>query len=279
MSCYAYYNGRFGIKGDIDIPLSDRSIFFGDAVYDAAIGKYDRIMWESEHIDRLLKSAEIIGIKHSYTKKYLSSLLREIAIKSMLESYLIYVQISRKADTRRHSAYNCDASLLVTVEPFCITKASNPLSLVCTEDKRYGYCNIKTVNLLPAVLSATLAEEQGCDEAIFIKSGIVTECTKSNISIIKQGRLVTHPLDSSILPGITRGHLIQKCVSMGIAVEEREFTREEMMTSDEILITSATKLCKYASKVDGYAVGGGAVELRNALCSTLYDDYLAICVE
>ena len=58
MSSYAYYNGSFDKKENINLPLSDRSIFFGDAVYDAAIGCYDRILWEDEHIERFLSNAE-----------------------------------------------------------------------------------------------------------------------------------------------------------------------------------------------------------------------------
>jgi D-alanine transaminase len=90
MDSYAYYNGKFGKRDKITIPLSDRSIFFGDAIYDAAIGSFDRILWESEHIERFLNNAEKIGIKHNYTHKHLSDILREIGVKSMIKSYFIY---------------------------------------------------------------------------------------------------------------------------------------------------------------------------------------------
>ena len=70
MCSYAYYNGKFGKKEEISIPLSDRSIYFGDAVYDVALGSYDRIMWESEHLDRLLANAKRLGIIHPYSKKH-----------------------------------------------------------------------------------------------------------------------------------------------------------------------------------------------------------------
>ena len=66
MTSYAYYNGQFGKRDEIKIPLSDRSIFFGDAVYDTAIGCYDRILWEIEHIERLLCNAQRLGIEHKY---------------------------------------------------------------------------------------------------------------------------------------------------------------------------------------------------------------------
>jgi branched-subunit amino acid aminotransferase/4-amino-4-deoxychorismate lyase len=221
MKGYAYYNGKFGKRDDITIPLSDRSIFFGDAIYDAAIGSHDRILWESEHIQRFLDNANRLEINHNLTEKYLSQLLREVAVKSTIENYFIYFQLSRDLKTRTHSAMGCGSNLLITIDPIEIKSTFTPLKLVTAEDLRYGYCDVKTVNLLPAVLSATKAERIGCDEAVFIKEGIVTECTKSNISIIKHGRVVTHPKSNKILPGITREHLRMICDKIGIPFDEK----------------------------------------------------------
>lgn len=278
MSRYAYYNGQFDKYDKIRIPLYDRSVFFGDCIYDAAIGKYDRILWEDEHIERFLSNAKRLGIKHDYTAKHLSSLLREIGVKSGIKEYFMYFSLSRKSDRRIHSAAKCEGSnLLITVEPIKIEAENLPLTLITQEDKRYGYCDIKTVNLLPAVIACTNAENAGCDEAVFHRNGIVTECAKSNISIIKQGRLKTHPTSSSILPGITRSHLLRAADSLGIDCEESPFTLEEMFSADEILVTSTSKLCRRVGKIDGISVGGGSPKVANDLCRKIYDEYLEFC--
>ncbi len=277
MNSYAYYNGKFGKRDEINIPLSDRSIFFGDAIYDAAIGSFDRILWEDEHIERFLSNAQKIGINHSYTKRFLSDLLREIGVKSMIKSYFIYFQLSRNSSNRTHSANGCDSNLLITVTPIKITPHYSGLKMITTDDKRYGFCNIKTVNLLPAVLSATDAENKGCDEAVFIKNGYVTECTKSNISIIKQGRVVSHPKTNDILPGIAREHLMLCCESLGIEFEERKFTKKDLIDADEILVTSTTKLCQCAEMIDGISVGGKNPILARKICENMYDEYADFC--
>ena len=277
MSSYAYYNGKFGKKEDISIPLSDRSIFFGDAVYDAAIGSYDRILWENEHIDRFLSNAEKIGIQHNYTKAYISSLLREIAVKSMLKSYFLYFQMSRSLKARTHSPKDSEASLLVTIDPIEVLPSPPPLKLITVDDKRYEYCDIKTVNLLPAVLSAIKADESHCDEAIFVKNNIVTECLKSNISILNQGRIITHPKNNRILPGVAREHLILISRRLGVPVEERPFTIEELFSADEILVTSTTKLCRKASEINGIKVGNKHPSLANRLCELMYFEFVDFC--
>lgn len=278
MNSYAYYNGQFDIFDKIRIPLCDRSLFFGDCVYDAAIGRYDRILWEDEHIARFLSNAKRLGITHSYTRKRLSSLLHEISVKSRIEHYFIYFCLSRKSARRVHSAAKCkDSSLLITIEPMIIAANGQPLSLITQEDKRHGYCDIKTVNLLPAVIACTNAENAGCDEAVFHRDGVVTECAKSNIAIIKRGRLKTHPISSKILPGITRAHLLLAAGSMGIPCEEAAFTLDELFSADEILVTSTSKLCRTVSKIDGINVGGGAAEIADALCDKIYEEYTKFC--
>jgi D-alanine transaminase len=191
----------------------------------------------------------------------------------MLKSYLIYFQISRTSTLRKHSATNCGASLLITVDEFEPNLESPPMKLITVDDRRYGYCNVKTTNLLPAVLSSTRAEQSDCDEAIFVKDGYITECTKSNISIIKQGRLITHPNSTNILPGITRRHLLRVCDNIGLKFIEQPFTKEEVFLADEVLITSSTKLLRAASHIDNIPVGRRADDILQAIRQDLNSDY------
>ena len=279
MKSYAYYNGKFDKKENIAIPLSDRSIFFGECVYDAAIGSYDRILWEEEHIDRLLNNAKRIGIRHNYTKEYLSAILREVAVKSCIPNYFIYFAVSMSSNQRIHSSKSCKHSnLLITVDKHEITTDSHQLRLITRDDLRYGFCDIKTTNLLPAALASTEAEAIGCDEVVFTKDGIITECAKSNISILFQGRLITHPKSSKILPGITREHLLQIARGNNIETVERPFTVNELFCADEILITSSSKLCRRVCEIDGKRVGNKSPQIASLLCKKMYEIYSFVCL-
>ncbi len=279
MDSYAYYNGKFGKRDEITIPLSDRSVFFGDSVYDAAIGSYDRILWEEEHIERLLNNAKRLGIEHNYNKGKLSAILREIAVKSCIEHYFIYFSLSRTSKRRIHSAKNANtANLLITVDKHKILPNEEALKLITKEDLRYGFCDIKTTNLLPAVLAVTEADILGYDEAVFIKDGYITECAKSNISIIKRGSLITHPKSRFILPGITREHLLQISRENHIKTEERPFTVKELFNADEILITSTSKLCRTVSVIDQKKVGGKDPKIASFLCNKMYEKYTLSCI-
>ena len=273
MDSYAYYNGKFGKRSDIQIPLSDRSIFFGDAIYDAALVVNGKIVWEKEHINRFFESARALFIPIGFTKEELKQTLRETVKKSNFENAFLYFQLSRTLDKRLHSAKLCTQSnLLITVEKFTVPNSEKSLSLITFPDERYGYCNVKTVNLLPSVLAATAADEKGCDEAVFIRDGVVTECSKSNIFIVKDSIVKTHPKGKRILSGIARQKIIFACESLGIKVDETPFKVCELFDADEVLVSCTTKLCLGATLIDGRAVGGKNPDLRRLIYGELRKD-------
>ena len=269
----AFYNGLFCKKEEVKIPLTDRSVFFGDGIYDAAIGKNGKIYLKDEHVDRFFRNAEKMDIKALYSRDELSKLLDEAVKKSNEDCFFIYFQLTRSSPERKH-AYDdsCTSNLLITV-----TKQEEPsykrLKLVTAEDLRYYYCNIKTLNLLPSVLASGFANKMSADEAVFHRGDTVTECAHSNISIIKNGKLKTHPNCCMILPGIGRQKLIEKCEKMEIDVDLSPFTLDELYQADEVLITSSSKICMRAESVNGVSYRDEANSLGKKLCESLIHDF------
>ena len=134
-------------------------------------------------------------------------------------------------------------------------------------------CDVKTVNLLPAVLASKKAADNGCDEAVFVRDGIVTECAHSNIAIVKDGILYTHPLSPFILPGVTRKRLLYFCDKLKINYVEKGFSYGDMSDADEILVTSTTKLCLAAKKIDGIEIKNFKSEVGARLICALREDF------
>jgi D-alanine transaminase len=132
------------------------------------------------------------------------------------------------------------------------------------------------VNLLPAVLASHKAASVGCDEAIFVRDGVVTECAHSNIAILKNGVIITHPDSPKILPGIAKKRLLSVAVSEGIEVCERQFAVEELFSADEVLVTSTTKICLSACEINGLSVGGKDGKILKLLQKKLFSEYKII---
>ena len=150
-----------------------------------------------------------------------------------------------------------------------------PMTLISLEDTRFFHCNMKTLNLIPTVLASDKAEKAGADEAVFHRSGRVTECAHSNISIIlDDGSVKTAPADNLILAGVARAHLIKTCHEFGITVREEPYTLDELKSAAEVIVTSSGTLCRPVSRVDGEPVGGRAPELLRRLQDALMQDFL-----
>ncbi len=269
-----FYNGKFYGKGRAVLPICDRSVFFGDAVYDAVIGQDGGLFLLEEHLERLMSNARKLDLAIPYTFERLRSISYNVVKKSKLREYFLYIQLSRCSEERAH-AYPSDqgAALLVTVSPFSLAPPEKRLKLITTADKRYGFCDVKTVNLLPAVLASHGADLAGCDEAVFVRDGFVTECAHSNIAILKGGALITHPDSPRILPGIAKKHLISAAREEGIEVAERPFSPDEMFSADEVLVTSTTKICLAACEINGLPIGGKAGEALGILQKKLFFEY------
>ena len=171
----AYYNGNYADYNEIRIPLSDRSIFFGDAIYDVFIGRNQNHYQFDKHYERLLKNAIFMSLKCPAADELLE--ICDNLVLGYKSEYMIYVQLSRSENKRIHAySENSGTNLLVTATEITVPNKLEECSAILCPDKRYSYCNIKTVNLLPAVIAAKQAENSKCDEAIFyLEDGTVTE--------------------------------------------------------------------------------------------------------
>ena len=275
MENLGYYNGKIDLIENMTVPMNDRACSFGDGVYDSAYSRNGIVYSLHEHIDRIFRSAALLGITPPCTKEEMTHIINEMVAKVDANETFVYWQLTRGTMPRSHAFTNeLTANLWIIIREMSIRETYRPIKLISREDTRFFHCNIKSLNLIPAVLAATAAKERGCDECVFHRNGRVTECAHSNIQILKNGKLIEPPADELILAGIQRGHIMQKCESFGIPVEVRPFSMQELMEADEIIVSSAGSLCLSVYEIDGKAVGGKAPELLKKLQDALHRDFM-----
>lgn len=266
MSRVAYFNGEIGNYEDMTIPFSDRSVFYGDAVYDAVL-VLDRKPFALElHLDRLYQSCALTEIPFDLPRETLRGEIARLLDCSDMGSVMLYLQVTRGAAPRKHEyPAGVRPNLLMFTSPVSVPPADKRASLLSMEDLRFQYCNIKTTNLLPNVFAAQKATGAGATEALLHRGERVTEAAHSSILMVKDGAVVMPPLDELILPGITRAILQQVCQEAGIPVDIRIFTVEELMAADEIILCSTTKSVIFVYEIDGKPVGGRDAALRERI--------------
>lgn len=207
MKNIGYYNGETGLLEDLKVPFLDRVSFYGDGVYDATMALDGVVVFAEDHIDRFFNSCANMEINPGIGREELQHLLTDLVAKVDGSYHFVYWQVTRGTAHRSHPFPEGNANLWVMVEPEEKNLQPAPIQLLTVEDTRFFHCNTKTLNLLSNVVAAQHAKEAGCEEAVFIRDGFVTECAHSNIHILKDGVFVTHQADNLILPGIARKHI------------------------------------------------------------------------
>ena len=273
MKNLAYYNGKITSIEDMMIPANDRGFYFGDGIYEVAMVFNHKIFALNDHLDRMANSAALVRIELPASKEEIGHLLEELALKVESPCQFLYWQITRASSPRNHLFPEGAASnLYVYSKPWKGVEMSDAYKVMTVTDTRFLHCNIKTLNLLPNVMAAQAAKEAGCQEAVFVRDGFVTEGAHSNASIFKDGVFITHPLDNLILPGTERKHMIAYCHELGIPVEERAFTLEEMMDADEIIMSSTSHPSMRVMEIDKKPAGMKAKSLVNKLRDKYMED-------
>ncbi len=277
MKNLGFYNGVCDEIEKMYIPMSDRVCFFGDGVYDATYSRNYKIFSLDEHIDRFYNSAKFLEIELPYTKDELKEILNDMVQKMDTGENFVYFQATRGNNAIRNHVFpeNAKANIWINIYHKEILDLNKKVQLITMEDTRFLHCNIKTLNLIPAVIASQRAKEAGCFETAFHRNGRVTECAHSNIHIIKNGELITAPTDNLILPGIARKHIINTCKKMNILVREESYFLEQLFDADEVLVSSAGALCLVADEIDGKRVGGKAQDLVEKLQKALLNDFLS----
>ena len=267
MENLGYYNGKFGPCEEMTIPMNDRVCFFGDGVYDATYSRNYKIFAIDEHIDRIFNSARLLEIPVPMSKQEMKDLLCDMVSKMDTGENFVYWQLTRGTGMRNHvfPKDGSKANVWITIKHLNIKDTYAKIKLITMEDTRFLHCNIKTLNLLPSVIASQRALEAGCDETVFHRDDRVSECTHSNVHILRDCVFRTARTDNLILPGIARAHLIKACRALGVPVDETPFTLAELFDADEVIVSSSGSLGLSATEIDGKPVGGRAAELLKSI--------------
>lgn len=278
MENLGYYNGKFDEIEKMTIPMTDRVCWFGDGIYDATYAHNHKLFDLEHHINRFYNSAKLLEVNMPLERDEFVSLLKDLVLKVDDGDQFVYMQVTRGSGLRNHIyEEGMKGNLWITLTPCPVADTYTPINVITYEDKRFRYCNVKTLNLIPSCLAATAADRHSCKEAIFHRGNIVTECAHSNCSIFKDGKVISHPLDDEILPGTARIRLLAFAEKLGFGVEEREYTLDELMAADEVIVHSTGSFCIPVKTVDGKPVGGKAPKMLKTIQDALVADFEAQC--
>jgi D-alanine transaminase len=256
-----WLNGEFIPETEAKLPIFDRALLFGQGVYEVSPVLDGHFCNWPHHAARLERSKASTRIADDTDWP---AVLSELIARNRLTEGRVYLQITGGAPADRdflspmggiapnRFAFTQEAALIDN--PF----ASRGIRVMLHPEGRWAIRSAKTTQLLYSVRAKETARDAGVDDAWFVEDGLVTEQTSANAHIIDaQGVLVSHPVDHGVLPGVTRICTLEIARSLGLTVEERPFTPEELFAAREAFVSAAGSLVLPVVEVDGKPIGNG----------------------
>ncbi len=270
----AYIDGRYRSVTDEAITIQDRGFQFADGVYEVILVIDGRLIDAGPHLDRLERSLREISLSFEQSRPALTIIMQEVIRRNRVRDGMIYVQITRgRAERNLAFPRSVRPTVVVTARPMRFDAgAPRGIRVITTPDIRWARVDIKSIALLPNLLAKNAAVSAGFDDVWFVdRDGFVTEASGANAWIVnRQRELITRPLSTDILHGITRATLLSLVTSCGVKFIERKFSVAEAHAASEAFISSATALLTPVVEIDRTAIGDGQL---GPVTRRLIDDY------
>lgn len=255
------FNGRFTTTDERVLGVEDRGFQFGDAIYEVFkfIGK--RPIFMLEHFRRLERGLSELEIRCPWSESEFTAAMEELLARTSFDDGIVYVQVTRGEAERAHFwPEGIEPTAVAYSRRFRFpdtAKKERGIRVVTAPDRRWHCCQVKSVNLLGNAMAKKHAQRAGADEAILMADGFVREGASSNFFAVRNGGIVTHPLDEHILPGVVRDRVIGLALRSKIRVDERPLREAELFDLDEAFITSTTQGVMPVTEIDGRVIRNG----------------------
>ncbi|MCC7195302.1 MAG: D-amino-acid transaminase [Gemmatimonadaceae bacterium] len=259
-----YLNGEFVPAERARVSVNDRGYVFGDGIYEVVRVTEGRVFAWDEHARRMARGLGEVRIDFNASDvAALGGVCERLLDDNGLRTgeATIYLQVTRGAAPRLHYFPPAGTPPGVYAAPSRFTPSremrERGIAAIVLPDIRWSRCDIKTINLMGAVLGRQAAREAGAYEALLIRDGMLTEGAATNAFVVLGGVARTYPLSNYILPGITRQVVIAAARDAGVHVAEEPVTQQQLLAADEVFIVGTTTDVAPVVTIDGRAVGDG----------------------
>lgn len=253
-----YVNGAFIPLSQAVLPLGDLGLVRGYGVFDYGC-TYSGVPFRlHDHVLRLEHSARAIRLDFPWQTNEVEALVHETLARNTWADHAGYKLILTGGATSDGFTPAHKPSLAVTIapiKPYPTELLEAGAKLVSFETVR-EFPTVKTLNYINAIVAMDEAHKQGAVEALYrTPNGGVTECTRSNFFLFKDGQLIT--ARENVLAGVTRQVVLELAEDL-CPIVYRDIRYAELVTADEAFITSTTKEIMPIRQVDDIVIGSGA---------------------
>lgn len=268
---WIFLNGRFVRGKQAVVSVFDHGFLYGDGVYETLRSYGARIFMRDQHLSRLHRSAEAIGLPLPIPGKDWPALLHEAMARNHLGNGRVDAYV-RVTVTRGVGDIGLDPALCPTPTVVIMAKPLRPpaaalyrdgVDLIIAKTRRNLPTalspRIKATNFLNNILAKREAVAAGAFDSLLLNwEGYLAECTVSNLFFVSRGGLRTPAVDCGILDGITRSVVLLLAREQGLPVEEGRYGPQALSEADECFLTNTSSEIMPVRSIDGRPIGTGA---------------------
>lgn len=250
----------------------DRGFLLGDGVFETMRAYAGRPFALAEHLARLGRSCALARLP---APEGLPEIIGEVLRANALTDASVRVTVSRGPGGRGASPRGAGPpTVLVTAAPLEPRDPERGLRAVTARRPHVPMEGAKATSYFGNVLARMEADEAGADEALFVDAeGFLVEATQANVFAVLGTDLVTPPLSSGCLAGVTRAHILALAVAPALRPVERPLARAELLAADEAFLCASVLEVGALVELDGARIGSGT---RGPATRALHDAYRAL---
>lgn len=261
-----YISGKLYDKEDARISVFDHGLLYGDGVFEGMRSYGGRIFKFDEHLKRLWESALAIWLEIPISRKVMAQAVMDTLQANDIDDGYVRLIVTRGAGTLGLDPNRCkEPQVIIIADHISLYPADtyeHGLEIVTASTIRNHAAalspRIKSLNYLNNIMAKIEGLQAGCVEALMLNTkGEVAECTGDNIFLIRDGAVLTPPLDAGILDGVTRDAVIDLARDSKIEVREIALTRHDVYVADECFLTGTAAEVIPVVKIDNRTIGNG----------------------
>jgi branched-chain amino acid aminotransferase len=261
-----YIDGNYYPKSQAKVSVYDHGLLYGDGVFEG-IRAYNGVVFKfKEHVDRLYRSAHAIMLKIPLTKEEMIQAVLDTLRRNELKDSYIRLLVTRGIGDLGLDPRKCPKPSVIIITDTISLHADDAeengvttmLSWVRRNPVDTTTHEIKSLNYLNSILAKIEANINGVDEAICLESnGYIAEGVGENVFIVKNGEIMTPPLSTGALPGITAQVVVNLAAKLGYKLTVTNLTPFMLFTADEAFFTGTAMELMPISEVNKRRIGSG----------------------
>ena len=269
LSKYVWFDGKFVTLDKANVPITTHAIHYGTSVFEGIRaywnGKNLFVFRLDDHVKRFRRSGQFYNISLNFSDKIISNAIIEICKKNKIKKscYIRPFYFVGDYGINLHVTEKAPTNVAIFTFPFGNLFNKNGITAGVVSWRKFSDMSTPPQakmggNYLNSIIATQEAKRNGFDEAILLDhNGNVSEAPGENIFIVREGQLITPPLSSSALNGITRDAIIKIAKDFDIDVTETEIARSELTISDEIFLTGTAAEITPIILMDDKKIGDG----------------------